>query len=236
MSQTTGVTMTNNSFDDFVLEKQKKTADNSMGRDQFMKLMLAQLQNQDPTSPMENADMMAQLAQFSALEAMQGMATATNSTQAYSLIGKGIVGYIRDSVSGAVTDIVGTVDSAGVEGGKPYVKVGNATIQLENVTQVFDNSIIAGDSAQLLAGTSMVGKYVRAEFPTDAGATYIEGKVERVSVRDNKLYVTVDGAEVGLYQIINVADTREELGAVPVAAETEAAADGEAPVSEDEVE
>lgn len=218
MSTTTGATLGVNSFDDFVLEKQKKMPDNSMGRDQFMKLMLAQLQNQDPTSPMENADMMAQLAQFSSLEAMQAMSSTTSNTQAYNLIGKGIVGYVRDATTGAVTDVVGTVDSAGVEGGKPYVKVGNITVQLENVLQVFDNSIIAGDSAQLLAGTSMVGKYVRAEFPNETGeAVYIEGKVERVSVRDNKLYVTVDGAEVGLYQIINVAESVEELGPQPVA-------------------
>lgn len=208
-------TIKTNTVDDFILQKQKKTPDNSMGRDQFLQLLLVQLQNQDPTSPMENTDMMAQMAQFSALESMQAMAGATTASQAYSMIGKGIVGFIRDSVTGATRDIVGTVDSAGVDNGKPYVKVGNATVQLENITQVFDNSIIAGDSAQLLAGTAMVGKYVRADFPTNTGSEYVEGQVERVSVRDGKLYITVDGVELGMYQIINVADTLAALGERP---------------------
>lgn len=215
-TSTVGSTMTSNSVDDFVLQKQRKIPDNTMGRDQFLKLLMVQLQHQDPTSPMEHTDMMAQMAQFSALEAMQGVAGATNVSQAYSMIGKGVVGYIRDPITNAARDIIGTVDSAGVEGGKPYVKIGNAMVWLENVLQVFDNSIIAGDGTQLMAGTAMVGKYVRAEFPSEYGpAVYVEGRVERISVREGKVYATVDGAEVGLYQIINVADTLAQLGEQP---------------------
>ncbi|MDR1736009.1 MAG: hypothetical protein LBR85_03965 [Oscillospiraceae bacterium] len=223
-----------NTADDFILSKQKKMPDNSMGKDQFLKLLLVQMQNQDPTAPMENTDMMAQMAQFSALEAMQAMSGATSASQAYSIIGKGIVGFIRDAATGAVTEVVGTVDSAGVENGSPFVRVGNATVPLENIQQVFDNSIISGDSTQLLTGTSMVGKFIRAEFPTASGSEYIEGRVERVSVRDGKLYATVNGGEVGLYQVINVADTLEALGerpASPPPAE-ESAADTEEETAE----
>ncbi|MCL2030528.1 MAG: hypothetical protein FWG93_03195 [Oscillospiraceae bacterium] len=216
MINAAGSTMETNSINDFILQTQRKVPDNSMGRDQFMKLLLAQMQNQDPTSPMENTDMMAQMAQFSALEAMQNMSGVTSASQAYNLIGKGIVGFVRDSVTNAARDVVGTVDSAGMEAGKPYVKVGNATVWLENVLQVFDNSIIAGDGTQLMAGTAMVGKFVRAEFPSDNGTPmYIEGRVERISVRDGKVYATVDGCEVGLYQIINVADAPAQLGDRP---------------------
>ena len=232
-----GSTLVTNTADDFILQKQRKVPDNSMGRDQFLKLLLVQLQNQDPTQPMENTEMMAQMAQFSALEAMQNMTGVTSASQAYGLIGKGVVGFIREPGTNAIRDIMGTVDSAGIEGGKPYVKVGNATVWLENVLQVFDNTIIAGDSTQLLAGTSMVGKYVRAEFPSaDGSAAYIEGRAERVSVRDGKLYITVDGAEVGLYQIINVADTLAQLGDRPAERMAVPPADAEAAAEAGEAE
>jgi flagellar basal-body rod modification protein FlgD len=46
---------------------------NEMGKDDFMKLMSAQLKYQDPISPMKNEEMAAQLAQFSALEQMMNV-------------------------------------------------------------------------------------------------------------------------------------------------------------------
>jgi len=42
----------------------------SMGKDDFMKLLVAQLKNQDPLNPMDGKDMAAQLAQFSSVEQM----------------------------------------------------------------------------------------------------------------------------------------------------------------------
>jgi len=72
-----------------------------LGKDQFMRLMLTQLQNQDPTAPADNQQMIAQMAQFSTLELMQRtdrtmsallMAqAASNQQQAIGLVGKDVV-------------------------------------------------------------------------------------------------------------------------------------------------
>jgi flagellar basal-body rod modification protein FlgD len=51
-----------------------------MGKDVFLRLLVLQMQSQDPLSPMENTDMIAQLAQFSALEA------ATNLNQQFEVL------------------------------------------------------------------------------------------------------------------------------------------------------
>jgi flagellar basal-body rod modification protein FlgD len=83
--------------------KKMRTAGNDkLDKDAFFKLMLAQLKNQDPTSPLESHEMAAQLANFSALEQMTNINTTLNEIkggqkpmeqfQALNLIGKAVVG------------------------------------------------------------------------------------------------------------------------------------------------
>ncbi len=50
-----------------LLQKRPRNEKAEMGQEDFMKLMMTQLQNQDPMKPMENGDFLAQIAQFSAV-------------------------------------------------------------------------------------------------------------------------------------------------------------------------
>lgn len=78
--------------------KIRKVGSNELGKDAFLKLMLAQMQNQDPTNPLKSHEMSAQLAQFTSLEQLQNMntnieklvaaETPDDKTQALSMIGK----------------------------------------------------------------------------------------------------------------------------------------------------
>ena len=52
-----------------------------MGKDQFLKLLIAQLQNQDPMNPMQGDQMASQLAQFSSLEQLQQINTTLTGQQ-----------------------------------------------------------------------------------------------------------------------------------------------------------
>lgn len=89
----------NRILDEYAPAKKETGPQNKeLGRDAFLKLLVAQLENQDPTNPEENGAFVAQLAQFSQLEESQkmsasfeGFASSFQSTQhlqATSLVGR----------------------------------------------------------------------------------------------------------------------------------------------------
>jgi len=118
---TTPITSNVNNQTDISSALSKPGAGAGMGKDDFLKLLLAQMRNQDPMKPMEDSQMMAQMAQFSALEATQHLSDimdrASNlqiQSQAASLVGK-YVETIQDNqyVAGQVTSVgFDTVDGA----------------------------------------------------------------------------------------------------------------------------
>ncbi|MBC7754770.1 MAG: flagellar biosynthesis protein FlgD [Moraxellaceae bacterium] len=83
-------------------KKVRGTGNKEMDKDAFFKLMMAQLKNQDPTNPLKNHEMAAQLAQFSTLEQMSNMNTTLKEMkagnkpieefQALNMIGKKVSG------------------------------------------------------------------------------------------------------------------------------------------------
>lgn len=82
-----------------------------LGKQDFLKLLMAQLRNQDPTKPMDDSQMIAQMAQFSALEATQSLQQTIQQSnnvqtifQAGALIGK----YVQANQSDG-TDLTGAV-------------------------------------------------------------------------------------------------------------------------------
>ena len=75
--------------------QQGKKPQQSLGKDDFLKILITQLSYQDPTAPMEDKEFIAQMAQFSALEQMTSMAGDFNrlanmltGNEAVSALGK----------------------------------------------------------------------------------------------------------------------------------------------------
>src|ERR1700754_1851159 len=77
-----------------------------LGKDQFLKLFVAQLQHQDPMNPMQDSDFMGQMASFSTLEQVTNMANANAAmaanmqlSQSVGLIGRTVTWTDADEVS-----------------------------------------------------------------------------------------------------------------------------------------
>lgn len=98
------------------------TEEQDLGKDAFLQLMIAQLQNQDPLSPAKNEDFIAQLAQFSSVEGIQNinssieeLATAFRSSQALeasSLVGRQVQVSADTATLSSAGPVRGTIDLA----------------------------------------------------------------------------------------------------------------------------
>lgn len=86
-------------------------AGGAMGKDQFVKLLIAQMKNQDPMNPMDGTEMAAQLAQFSSVEQLMNIGTkldaqaSGNATMVESMNRNAALGMIGRTVT-AVSDEV----------------------------------------------------------------------------------------------------------------------------------
>lgn len=113
------------------------------GTDTFLKLLVAQMHNQDPMQPMDSTSFVTELAQFNQVEqtlslnqtATSGL-SAQRATEGVALLGH-TVSYVVPGVGGAPsTTAKGTVSGVNVAGGGVQLTVGSATVSLDNVTAV----------------------------------------------------------------------------------------------------
>jgi len=100
MSISSGVNATGSVLDQYQLKTETKT-DKELGKNEFLNLLVAQLNNQDPLSPQENGEFIAQLAQFSQVEGIEKLNTrmesllsgyqSSQALQASSLVGRKVI-------------------------------------------------------------------------------------------------------------------------------------------------
>jgi flagellar basal-body rod modification protein FlgD len=119
--------------------KPKDAANGVMGKNDFLKLFVAQLQHQDPMNPMQDADFMGQMASFSTLEQVSNMASE-NARIATSLASDHAIGLIGRTVTWTDKDKVvhtGAVERVQTKDGKPSLTVGGVDgVDLSSITQV----------------------------------------------------------------------------------------------------
>jgi flagellar basal-body rod modification protein FlgD len=111
-----------------------------LNKDDFLKLFVAQLQHQDPMSPMDNDQMVAQMSQLSSVEQLTNLA-ASNAGMAKALAHSNAVGLIGRTVTWTDTNDIahsGVVDKVTTAtDGSPSLTVGGTSgVSPTSITQV----------------------------------------------------------------------------------------------------
>lgn len=141
MTTTNQVSNSTQSFLDSLSPSARKTsegepAQNELGQDAFMQLMITQMNNQDPLNPAENSEFVAQLAQFSSVEGITNLNTkvgemassfqSSQALQASALVGRSVR---------VTSDLSQLTDTKSVEG------TANLPVNTSQVTaRYFDNA------------------------------------------------------------------------------------------------
>jgi flagellar basal-body rod modification protein FlgD len=109
--------------------------------DEFLKLMITELQNQDPLNPLENTEILQQISQIREIgatgkltETLEAVLLGQNLTSATSMIGKTI-----EALSDDAQTVRGIVDKVTMTEGEPRLHIGDQSIRLTNVSQVLAN-------------------------------------------------------------------------------------------------
>ncbi|OEH85824.1 hypothetical protein BHU72_03320 [Desulfuribacillus stibiiarsenatis] len=122
------------------IQTKEREIKKELGKDDFLKILVTQLQYQDPMQPLEDREFIAQMAQFSALEQMTKIADlqATNNSmqqfQAFQLVGKNIEGISNNSV------VKGVVTEVRMKDGLAVLKVNGVDISMKDILSVFNTT------------------------------------------------------------------------------------------------
>lgn len=205
---------------DYYKETQRKQPSNNLGKDEFLKILMVQLANQDPLNPMEDKEFIAQMAQFTSLEQMTKMASSFEKFIAFQKSNTltGYVGWIGKQVDWEV--IIKNYDEEGNEL-EPTVETGIGTIEsIVNKGEIVeihlhDGKIIYQDEIkkiqnqyetsyenQLTMASQMIGKLVSWTNDDDE---VVESLVQSVQMKNGKvMYELESGHTINGNQITKV--------------------------------
>ncbi len=119
------------------IDKPARPEKESMGKDDFLKLLVTQLSKQDPLDPVKNKEFIAQMAQFSSLEQMHNVGNAVNRLsaninrlEAQNFIGK----HVSYTPANLTTTLKGEVDGLKFTAdGTPLLMIGREQVDPADV-------------------------------------------------------------------------------------------------------
>ncbi|MHB1035590.1 MAG: flagellar hook assembly protein FlgD [Pirellulales bacterium] len=131
-------------------DSQTKKPNNSLNNldlDQFLKLMISELQNQDPMEPMKNSEIMQQVTQIREIESntrlnqtLGAVQLGQNLASASSMLDKQIRALADGQNGQDGKYITGRVDGVSIENGVPKLRVGENRVALNNITEILSEA------------------------------------------------------------------------------------------------
>jgi flagellar basal-body rod modification protein FlgD len=187
-----------------------KVGNNSLGKNDFLKILVAQLQNQDPTKPMEDTQFIAQMAQFSSLEQMQNVSKTSSFQQATLSIGSDVKAKVTNGNEGQEL-VYGRIVGVQQKGDTIY-------LSLDDGRQIKDSDVdsLMDSEGMLQEAQSLVGKNVYLKSSLGSGHGSQVTIIGEKAVPDEKgrtviQLQTSDGKTIGMKDIWNVATDMGKL-------------------------
>lgn len=169
------------SFNTALKLEQKISSGNELGKDDFLKILITQLQNQDPSKPMEDKEFIAQMAQFSSLEQSKNMADQMtkfneNFTSGQSQgIAMNYVGKTVELSDGRGGSFTGRVDSYNLTNGMLKINgefynpsLVNSVMAEEIKANIVPSAIESSDSPYNVPATNLNNASVKADSVNSA--------------------------------------------------------------------
>ena len=189
----------------------------TMGKDAFLQMMIAQLQHQDPLNPLDGTDFTAQLAQFSSLEQLSNMNTqleilnlyqsSLNNAQSVNLIGKEVTARGDGiKVEGASVDLAYNLsENASNVTIKIYDEDANLVDTIELGNQQEGENSVTWDCSDVAHGDyTFEISAIDANGDAISVYTLITGKVTGVTFMEGSPYLSVNGQDIPFGNIISV--------------------------------
>lgn len=159
----------------------KGTGNDSLDKDAFLQLLVAQMKYQDPLEPTSNTEYISQYATFSELEQMQNMSASMDLFRASALVGQTVLLNVRDS-QGRLTQVQGPVDFVTYENNKAYLSIRGDLYSMDDLATVADPTYI--EAYKLAADWLNILK----KLPTMENLTVADReKVEKLSEMYDKM-------------------------------------------------
>jgi flagellar basal-body rod modification protein FlgD len=190
----------------------ERTPNSDLDRQAFLNLLMTQLKFQDPLNPMDDRDMMAQMAQFSALEQMQNLNHTFERSQAFTMIGRMVEYGFRHPHSGEWIEGVGLVDAVTMQGNDNFLLVDGMDVPATAVRGVGENPenpinevLNAVNQARI---QDMVGRTVQALLHNAQGEVtdFVEGVVSYIKISGSQSVLVIGNREVFPWEVASVAD------------------------------
>jgi flagellar basal-body rod modification protein FlgD len=110
----------------------------NMDLQQFVTLLVTELQNQDPTEPMKNSEILQQISQMKAIASNDKMSDTLTSMQLQQnmLSGSALLGKTIKGLNDQGTSVSGVVDKVSVGGDTVTLKIGSESVKLKNVSEI----------------------------------------------------------------------------------------------------
>lgn len=197
-------------------QKEREGGKDVLGKDDFMKILMTQLQNQDPLNPMQDKDFIAQMATFSTLEQITNLgksmekfieAEGQNDLISYNqFVGKEITWHKLDSSADGsgkteIKEGKGIINSVRFKDNEVQFILEDGTILAPgNVSQVNYSETASGGNS-LVTASGLIGRTVHWK----SGETELSSSVTSVSKKEGSLWFHLEnGSKIKEEQIMKI--------------------------------